>query len=176
VTRGAASRSGAFDRPASASVAVAIALGVALAIGAGRATAAVALLATAAVLALAVALRGGGHGALAVAVLLLAAAYAVRLDVLHARLDIATPLVAAALALVAELGSWSLRARVEPVAERAVVAARARGVALIALGGATLAGVVLAAATVDVGSSPVATVVGAAAAAALLTVAVLASR
>jgi hypothetical protein len=159
-----------------AAVGTALALGAALAIGAGRAAAPVALLAAGGVLTLAIALRGRGHGALAVAVLLLAAAYIVRLEVLDARLDLFAPLVAAALALVAELGSWSLRTRAEPAAEPAVVAARARGVAVVVLGGATLAGVVLAASTLDVGSSPVATVVGAAAAAALLGVAALASR
>lgn len=164
------------DRPAVAAMLAATALAIALTVGADRAAGPVGLLAAAALLALAVALRGGGHGAVALAVVLLAAAYAVRLEVLHAGLDLFAPLVAGALGLVAELASWSLRSRAEPAPERPVTRARATGVAAVALGGTAVAGVVLAAATVEVGSSPAATVVGAAAAAVLLVVAVVATR
>jgi hypothetical protein len=147
-------------RTALAALAGATLLAAALALGAGRALAPVALLDVAGLAILVLALRHGRYGALALALLLLAAAYTVRLEIRHADVDLSAPLVAGALALVAELASWSLRARVEPVAERAVSLARARTAIALALGGTALAGLVLAAATLDVGSSPLVTVVG----------------
>jgi hypothetical protein len=91
-------------------------------------------------------------------------AYAVAIAAHGAKLDEAAPLVGAGLLLCSELATWSLDERWAIAAERAVVLSRAGAVALLALAGLGVSGIVLALAAAPVGGGLAWTVLGAAAA------------
>jgi hypothetical protein len=100
-------------------------------------------------------------------VLLVGAAYALTIVVHHGGVDAAAPLVGAGLLLCAELAAWSCQEQPAVRAARSVVRARAVGVALLAVGGLGVSGLVVALAAAPVGGGLGWTLLGALAAVAV---------
>ena len=105
------------------------------------------------------------------ALVLLGGAYAIPLFVRGNGIDEGAPLVAAGLLLCSELAAWSFDERWRIKAERAVVVARGTAVTLLVLAGLGASTLVLALAAAPVGGGLAWTVLGAAAAVAILSVA-----
>jgi hypothetical protein len=110
------------------------------------------------------------------ALLLAGVAYAVPLFVLGSGVDEGAPLVAGGLLLCGELAAWSCDERWTMRAERTVGLARARAVALLVLGGAAAASLVLALAAAPIGGGLAWTVLGSVAAVAVVGLAARLSR
>jgi hypothetical protein len=104
------------------------------------------------------------------AVLLLAACYVLGLFAGRHVLDEAAPLVAAALLACTELAVWSLEDRPRVVSDSGLTAARARAVAALVACGLGAAALVLVVAAAPVGGGLAWTVLGAAAAVAVVAV------
>lgn len=127
-------------------------------------------------LALVAALVLGWSSLVPVSLLLLGAAYAAQLLADDAALDAKAPIVAAGLLLVAELAYWSLEERDRVWSEPGDGLRRLGFVALLALLGLCVSGVVLAAADIARTGGLAVDLVGAAAAAAVLLVVALYAR
>jgi hypothetical protein len=110
------------------------------------------------------------------ALLLAGLGYGLSLAVSHAGLAEGAPLVGAGLLLCGELATWSLDERWAIRAERRIVLARAAAVGALAVGGVLMGGLVLALAAAPLGGGLGWTVVGAAAAVALVGLAARLSR
>ena len=105
------------------------------------------------------------------AIACLGGAYALSLVAHGSAIDPRAPLVALGLFACAELASWSLQERYARKTPSAITAARAFAVAGLALSGLAAAGLVLAVSAVPAGNGLAWTVLGAAAAVAILGVA-----
>jgi hypothetical protein len=90
--------------------------------------------------------------------------------------DEAAPLVAVALLLCGELSAWSLDERPHVAAERGVLAARAAGVAALAVASLAVSALVVALSVASVGGGLLWTVLGAAAAVGVLALTVRVAR
>ncbi len=121
---------------------------------------------------LALVLRGRADELLPWAIALLGGAYALSL-VAHAGggVDGRAPLVAAGLFACAELAAWSVQERHGHATPFTITLARGVAVAALTLVGLAVAGLLLAAAAAPAGNGPAWTVLGAAAAVAILTIA-----
>jgi len=102
----------------------------------------------------------------------LGGAYALSLVAHGSAIDPRAPLVALGLFMCGELASWSLQERYARATPRAITAARAVAVAALALAGLVAAALVLSISAVPAGNGLAWTVLGAAAAVAILAVAV----
>jgi hypothetical protein len=108
--------------------------------------------------------------------LLVAGAYAVAIAARGGEVDEAAPLVGAGLLLCAELATWSLDERLRIGAERSVVLSRAGALAALVLASAAAAALVIGLAAAPVGGGLGWTVLGAAAAVAVVALAVRLAR
>jgi hypothetical protein len=133
-------------------------------------------LAALAIVALAGALVLGWSSLVPVSLLLLGATYAAQLRADDAALDAKAPLIAAGLLLVAELAYWSLEEQERVRSEPGEGARRLSFVALLALLGLCVSGVVLAAADIARTGGLAVDLLGAAAAAAVLLVVLLGAQ
>lgn len=106
------------------------------------------------------------------AIACLGGAYALSLVAHGSAIDPRAPLVAFGLFACAELASWSLQERYARATPRAITAGRAFAVAALALSGLAAAGLVLSVSALPAGNGIAWTVLGAAAAVAILGVAV----
>jgi len=107
---------------------------------------------------------------------LLGAAYTIALVVAGRSVDDAAPLVGVALLLCGELAAWSIDERLRIAAERAVVRARAFALAALAFASLAVAALVVSLAAAPAGGGLAWTVLGAASAVAVVTLAVRLAR